>query len=233
MRRIAITILVTLNVFLTVTFATSSSFAHSADVFYAHRWDLDSTVHYKIDSGVPTGWRDQIRDGFQEWSDRVGGRAPKFAFNNVENLTNPYTPCNGANAVFARNLDADGLTGALGYTPGCRLSGGRYTGFSMVLDTDPSGGGAIGWYLGDDVVPDNRWDLQSIATHEAGHATGFYGHFDAGQPICQGPDRETMCAGSSEPIGTKYLRTLEAHDRHTIQAAYPDNPCPPVCKVGN
>ena len=130
-------------------------------------------------------------------------------------MTSAYTPCEGPNGVFARDITADGQGGGLALTARCINASGQYAGFSMVFDRN------VNWFVGDGAVPDNKWDLQSIATHEAGHSTGWHGHLDGTAGICQGADRNTMCEGSPDPQGFHYLRTLEFHDEHTIENGYP------------
>jgi hypothetical protein len=89
------------------------------------------------------------------------------------------------------------------------------------------------WYSGRGKdVPPRRYDLQSTATHEFGHATGWLPHFNRaggsydplpGNKVCgiNNPDRFTMCGGGV--IANSVRRTPEKHDRHTF-GAYPDDP---------
>lgn len=231
-RRFCITSLVGINgVLLAMLLATPSS-AHDADTYYPEHWNFNEDVNYYYDPPVPDSFRPQINEGFNKWSDRAGGEAPNFNPQGVRQMEGPYTKCGGPNGVFYRNVNSDGYGNSIGLTGLC-VQYDRVEGFSMVFDTEPDYGPGTAWYAGDGTVPDNRWDIQSIATHEAGHSTGFSGgwtgHFPEGS-TCEGPDRQTMCPGSTEAAGTKYIRTLEAHDVHTIEAAYhTNNPCPPVC----
>jgi hypothetical protein len=82
------------------------------------------------------------------------------------------------------------------------------------------------WYrkADPDGIPNRRLDLQSVATHEFGHATGFYWHFnDPGMNtgtghVCNGGATqadETMCQGLNR--GTTEKRTLSDHDLHTFR----------------
>ena len=91
-----------------------------------------------------------------------------------------------------------------------------------MLEVYPAANGSVGWYQGSGGAPANRWDLRSIATHEAGHTTGWHGHF-SGSPTCALPlsgAYETMCEGSLSVLGTEWIRTLGTHDLHTYEDAY-------------
>lgn len=90
------------------------------------------------------------------------------------------------------------------------------------------------WYTGSSTsvpgeagAPDAEQDMQGVAMHEFGHASGFARHYDGanstglGGAICERTNskRETMCALSTQ--GAAWARTLGPHDRHTWDAAYP------------
>ncbi len=90
------------------------------------------------------------------------------------------------------------------------------------------------WYTGTSTdvpgaagAPDASQDMQSVAMHEFGHASGFARHYDGpnstglGGAICNLTDsrRETMCSLLTQ--GTAWGRTLGPHDRHTWNAVYP------------
>jgi hypothetical protein len=74
----------------------------------------------------------------------------------------------------------------------------------------------------------SKVDLQSVAVHEFGHATGQGAHWDPnkdpfngrGGAICTRYDsrRESMC--SMLVAGTAWQRTLGPHDRETFKKAY-------------
>ena len=64
-------------------------------------------------------------------------------------------------------------------------------------------------------------DLQSVATHEMGHATGFHRHFSSKRSYCStdNTNRETMC--TSTVPGQARQRTLGSRDTHIFKDIYP------------
>lgn len=111
-------------------------------------------------------------------------------------------------------------------------AGGQLRSFAVVLNR----GGNDDWYAKRsrrDIVY-GQFDLQGIATHELGHATGFLRHFN--EPLDESgvPDewsmqrarcgetsryRETMCPGGES--GQTWERSLGVHDQHSFRGAYP------------
>ena len=86
----------------------------------------------------------------------------------------------------------------------------------MVYDSNPP---QSGWYSGTDDPSNNQFDLWSIASHKTGHATGWYGHFEGPEDDCAGFDQATIC--KIYPGGhPKSWRTLQEHDKHTLENAY-------------
>lgn len=76
------------------------------------------------------------------------------------------------------------------------------------------------WHYAKDVAPqDDESDMRSVAAHEWGHWTGWFGpvgaHFSNEGDYCGG---HTMCP--IIPDGTTFMRSLETHDIHTFNAAY-------------
>jgi hypothetical protein len=218
LRRIAIAALLGLNAILFATLIPASGAAHDQNEFYSVKWPNNAEPRYKIDNAIPTGWRDEITTSFNKWSNRASGRAPDFNYQGVDDIGAPYSPCLGVNGVHYRDINADlanAPMGILGYTPGCRNTRtGDYHGFSMVIDRDPRGN----WVTGDGDVGSNEFDVQSVVTHEVGHATAFYDHFDA-DAYCGGAETQTMCRYYPEAFRRAW-RTLEAHDLHTLENAY-------------
>lgn len=226
-RRTVIGGLLALNVVCAVNLVAEQVSAHPGDAFFEQKWTPDSNVRYKMDNNVPGDWRPAIHDGIARWSDRADGRAPNFIPDGEAAMSEPYSPCAGPNGVFARNMGQDGFPGFAGLTLRCGTTGSSLLqGFTMIYNNQFS------WYLGDGTVPNDRWDMRSIATHEAGHIPGFKGHFEDSD-ICHldnGND-QTMCEGDPYAKGRSYLRTLEEHDIHTLNNQYPFLTCPPVCRL--
>lgn len=66
--------------------------------------------------------------------------------------------------------------------------------------------------------------MRSTAAHEWGHWTGWFGpdgaHYaEDGDECPSNSSRHTMCPRL--PDGTTYMRSLESHDIHTFNDAYP------------
>ncbi|HET7735061.1 MAG TPA: hypothetical protein VFK52_03740 [Nocardioidaceae bacterium] len=201
--------------------------------FYPLEWPVGSNVNYKIDDNVPTGSvRTSIEAGLANWSDLASGRGPAFTLTGEVAGNNDFEACdNTFNKIyFTEDLatalnEGDAPETLLGvvdlcYGPPPLQS---ITKFQISFERTPEINGANGtWYSGAQEVPNNQWDLRSIVTHEAGHATGFLGHFTDAE-ACPNPlttEWETMCYGTGLLIGTRILRTLDNHDLHTIGSAY-------------
>lgn len=217
----AVTALIFLNLLVGSIFIGRMAEAHARVEFYGNgTWNLNKVVDYYIDDSNPSGeWRESLKQGMSRWSDRASGRGPAFNFVTSGNQGAPGTPCLGNNAIFRTSMPP----GVLAVVGTCGTD--TITGFDMQIATTPDfvpGTGEI-WYVGDGTVPAGAWDLQSIVTHEAGHATGWFGHFDRDDNnLCPNNTEvaQTMCGGEDRR-GTKGLRTLENHDEHTINNAYP------------
>lgn len=205
---------------------TGPASGHPASDFYPETWLLNTTEHWLIDDGVPTGdFRDSVKFGIGQWDNGAGGQGPDFVFDGeVTSNSGDFNSCNGEtrSVVFVKE-DLGlllGLPGALGWVDYC-VEGpppaqaiGK---FEMYLEKTPG----VGWYVGSGTPPSNRYDLRSIVTHETGHTTGWVGHF-TGSTLCDSGDMatfHTMCTPAAPP-GTIGMRYLEAHDVHTYGNAY-------------
>jgi hypothetical protein len=79
------------------------------------------------------------------------------------------------------------------------------------------------WPFNNGPVPATHVDMESISTHEWGHAFGMK-HWN-GPPnpqdatVCPAGNQHTMCSGFN-PNGSTVLRTPEAHDLHEMDQAY-------------
>lgn len=224
-RRILLVGLLLLNGAGASALGSTTASGHSEVGMYDSIWERNRNVRYNIDNNVADGWRASINNGFTRWSDRASGRAPNFIYDGVATMQGAYTPCAGANGVFARNLDQDGWGPTNGLTAICVTEDPNYiTGFTMVFDTVPSNNTPHpngGWYVGDGDPPEDKIDLRSTSAHEAGHATGWGRHFsDTGAQCPATADVHTMCGFFAELLGTSWRRTLEPHDIHTLENAY-------------
>jgi hypothetical protein len=100
---------------------------------------------------------------------------------------------------------------ALAVTTGCLLNG-TILNEQIIVDTDRP------WHVLNSAPASNQYDLESVETHEFGHAMGFQHMTDS----CSGSSSYTMCP--FVPIGTAYRRTPTEHDIHTMWGAYQGRP---------
>lgn len=211
----------------TISFAVSWAIAsaatvdaHSATppVFIAERWfsghvpysfgDLDAPLH-------TSEARNSIHFGPTPWvglsqSDITYGYTGVYD----NSYTYPYDACLVPTAgiwVYTINIQNT----AAARTGRCTTNGYIERG-RMAFDDIPS---TWAWHLGNsNNVPAGHVDLRGVSVHEFGHAAGFK-HFDEAIDDCSGSDRLTMCTKIS--TGTNWFRSLESHDRHTMELAYP------------
>lgn len=213
MNKLGFTIaLAALNVVLLPLTIAGSASGHGTTEFYGapHKYAINQDVYYNIDLSVnPDSNWEAVANAESKWSDRATGRSPNFIYAGEADLTGAFTPCSGPNAVFKAGMEV----GTVGYTPGC-YQDGKQVGFTLVMNN------IYNYYWGTGTPASNQIDARSILTHEFGHATGWYGHFAQTSDTCggTGPD-QTMCR-VYEPSTPTEWRSLEEHDKHTIDAAY-------------
>lgn len=211
--------------------------AHSAATFYPAKWPSNYNEHWVFDNDVPTttDWRSSVVFGIGQWSNGAGGNGPNFIFDGETNATNYFDACTGTRSKIFIREDLAAAIGfpsetVQGYTQRCLTNttgGSTITQIQITFEKTPEdfSSGPDVWHTGATNPPSDEWDLRSIATHEAGHASGFYGHFTRGSAICPVPVNasinETMCEGNTwQGLGFSMSRTLETHDQHTYGAAY-------------
>jgi len=139
-------------------------------------------------------------------------------FDQAPEIDNPGNNCESVSlsdvgAVHYKDIDGGG--GTLGVTSTCALQSAPNTlrTFKMNLDDSEN------WYTGTGSPPGNQIDVQSVATHEFGHAAGAQ-HFPNNNQVCpNNSTMETMCPFYT--AGTGWLASLESHDEHTFSNAYP------------
>ena len=208
---------------LIITTLAGGSFAHdNVSDFYPRKWKRDKAVDWHFtDTFHPSNqaWRDRVKDGAQAWNNLY---EPMFFVKQTEIPDFNATVCPDRyqkNAIHMSNID--GKYGYAADTKTCVFNGDRTEMFSVQIRFDT----AESWYVGSTYPPPyDRTDVQAWATHEFGHATGFHGphddgHFEGSGTHCTNNPKETMCPFM--PYGYAYFRSLESHDIHTFDKAYP------------
>lgn len=192
--------------------------AHTASDWYDSKWKEDHhtglNITWRFSPGFPDGnKKDRVKGAFADWNN-VG---QQMKFERLDDADSSYVfDCqhdHGYNGIFHNNIDGPGDT--LAATLRCAHPSGALHNFSIKFDEDEN------WYAGDSNGPNDEHDFGGAADHEVGHATGWKGHFGNSWDVCDAPE-QTMCAlgpGEKTPYG---WRTLEAHDKHTFDGAYPD-----------
>jgi len=177
----------------------------------------------------PASWTDRLRDARDNWPPSTG--RPGLSVTSI----GPASACESAGDptytakinVFYGSVQANGgPAGALGmtcmYPSAMSGEGYRMRRADLIIDDGHawSSSGAAD-------IPSTDWDLESILTHELGHALGLHGHFDnyangVDDSACGAWDLDwnTMCPGTGNALGTVRLRTTEPHDQGTQINAY-------------
>jgi hypothetical protein len=209
-----------------------SAMAHAASDYYSlHEWKASHhtglNVTWRFGPGFPTdAKRDRVKESFAKWNNL----GQQMKFEQLAEADYSYDlPCadtQGYNGVLWRDL----AQGVAAEARKCDHDGGDYAApypihnFWIAFNND----GSINWHGGADAsaIGNNELDLEGVATHEIGHATGWHGHFyEVTEPNCQNPDTQpTMCPGYAFGGGfsSTYARTLEDHDKHTFDNNYPN-----------
>lgn len=197
--------------------------AHDGNVYYPNKWNLSesgSQIKWAFEDSFPnTNFKDRILDATQEWNALNGNRQ----WNKVDNYAN-YSVHDCGETPFEQNGmhwgSIDGATGTVARTYWCLdLHVPQH-----LWQQDIKFDSAEDWYTGTGNVPSGKIDAQATATHELGHAMGFYGpynagHFQATDQLCNGTDPiNTMCPFILP--GSNIMRSLEEHDKHTFNNAY-------------
>ncbi len=201
--------------------------AHTVSDYYGYKWaPSDRNQDYGFASDVPNNnYRDRVEGGAIEWNNLPGDMRFGRGGVNVNFAPNAASCPNrqlGDNGIHDGYIDGDPVENdTIAYMQPCPLDADHYKAFSIKFDNGNP------WYNGTESPSDGELDRWSVAAHEFGHAGGFGSgalgdHFAANLSICsysQPSTRHTMCSGT--PKGTTYRRSLEEHDKHTFNNAYP------------
>lgn len=202
--------------------------AHDIGTYYPILWKTDRSQEYQFTTSFPAlTFRDRVTDGFIAWNQL--GEPVTFSRGANTSDFDPAVcpPTYGKNGIHWRAIDGpfdpstsppSGVVSAQVQTCYFTQQGTELYSANMSFDS------AEAWYTGTGATPDGQIDMWSVASHEAGHMTGWSGHYDDFQvdpAMCDyGSDfHQTMC--KAHVIGTVRGRTLEAHDTHTFGDAYP------------
>ncbi len=202
---------------------TSTASAHQASNYFTTEWKNDTSIKWAFthdfEDAVPLNGEQAVHSEFMDW----GALPPQIGFDKVATHKPEENAgvCKEVNYEdnFVRWGAIDGKEGSvLAYEVGCLFGDDHSRRFSsdIVFDKDEN------WHYDSSTSPtDNEYDMAGVASHEIGHFLGFAGHFDATEPvpICENSPKHTMCR--TVPSGTTYQRTLEEHDVHTFDNAYP------------
>jgi len=198
--------------------ATPASAHTVGNHFTRGRWPANVTIQYGLNTGFPTGaWRSQAYAGKEQWNNATSSGEPTILWTLADDVNHGTagSPCgiSGFNtgALFWNNLDYLG-SGTLGATRLC--VGSAIFNFTIEFDSTRSN-----WYNGTGDNPDSNADFWSTATHEFGHAVGFWEHIAESDGACPNDGtRATMCPSIYN--GTERQRTVAPHDIHTYDGAY-------------
>lgn len=158
-------------------------------------------------------WRDRVQEaGAVNWPRSIGLPPVHYWFAPSAWTTGPCVRADNQNGVFWQPIP----TSFIAITEYCDYFGHWY--FNMVFNKN------VTLWPGNTSPPSSLWqDLESVATHEWGHAYGWNAMHIApeGTPqICDySGTRHTMCAVNV--WGWLRQRTPAVHDLHTVDAAYP------------
>jgi hypothetical protein len=201
--------------------ASTHSSATHLDPPAARYWQGQNTsIQFEFDDSSPgecgSNFKDRIRDGGKEWQDLAASDF-SFTLSSCTEVTRTYGECYSSPDLvyFFGPIAGD----AIGVTGACVNPSGSIAFAAVKFDNSTS------WYKGASAsgIGSNEHDLQSVATHEDGHAAGTFWnnkHVTGGDPPhCQNvPQKPTMCA--SILAGATNQRTLESEDKGPFNHQY-------------
>lgn len=193
--------------------------------YYPKTWKADKSVEWKFVDDFPSTSHDRypnFRERVREAGDTWNAQKQPMTFVKIEGdyaQFDPTTcPSYQKDGIHWNTIDGKGNTFARAHR--CKSNSDASELFSVNIEFDYQ----EDWY--DNLatpIPSDRADGKSVALHEFGHFTGFYGpfvsgHFDPNATICTTDPRQTMCPFIN--YGESYQRGLETHDIHTFDNAY-------------
>jgi hypothetical protein len=178
-----------------------------------HRWE-SSSIRFMYGPSLPGGsYRDRVREASGNWAGlglpprTFSANAGPWTGNPCTNLTRGLT-----NGVHMRTIDGGGRILAATYA--CiRTDRPVVINVDIVIDASEAW-----WPSNSTAISPNSMDLESVVTHEMGHAWGWFGGHLTGAPCQPGPRRHTMCADLIR--GTTGQRTPESGDYLPVLRAY-------------
>lgn len=192
--------------------ATPSAQGHGAGSIFPLKWTADETYYVGNSGGIGQSnlWS-ASEFARTEWN--ATSAWFEIGWGGYQ-ATGPFAGCSVPSTnVYLYGGLVDGAGGDVAVASNC--GGGTLTRSSVIFDAAES------WYTGSGTPAGWQSDLRSVAAHEFGHVVGFHQHWhdhDTGID-CSTSARETMC--SRVPSGTTYMRSIQAHEEHTMENAYP------------
>lgn len=163
------------------------------------KWDLSGSnvVNYRANQ-LPSTWQSRFSSARSVWNG-VGGAKIDLIRND------------SSYGIRAYDGHIDGAFGVLGQAIRYWPWNTYISSATIEIDEDEN------WYTGSSAsgIAGNQFDLQSVMTHEIGHAVAIM-HTNA---ACAGTLRPTMC--DALPIGTTYFRSLTTDDANALSYLYP------------
>lgn len=161
------------------------------------RWDISSStvVNYKANE-LPPIFQDRLSDARWAWNNVSPARIELYRNDTSYKLR-----------VYDGLIDGSGGTLAITLR---FLPWDTFISWAVIKVEENEN-----WYTGTGSPSPTQTDLQSLLTHELGHAVAIL-HTNA---PCTGTSRPTMCSG--QPVGTNYMRSLETDDQGALSYLYP------------
>jgi hypothetical protein len=220
---------------------TRGAEAHTASFYpWWYAVGIDDVPVY-FDSGFPGGrYRNRVVDGARQWTN-VGRRMYFKVHRSPSIKSDADKPGDTAEAGYCPTPERDGRRVGMIHWSAIDGPGGTFGQTGMCWKGEPGTKSVKSfriyldrsepWYsgTGDSQVRyhrsgrvENRLDLWSVATHELGHATGWYGHWDGRAAFCSLASEpgtfRTMCPGYLP--GYERQRTLSGADKHVFRSQY-------------